>query len=190
MDITKKVMDKIKEIIEIDGFYITSKGDLSVGINDAEWVLSQKFYFDNQKDFEGFKELLYQMFENYVGVIEIETFNERRDRVEKEEREEYQQHEMRYLITDKGYRNSWKEANSVASYSNNVGKGIHFEIPHWMINNRDSSTEIIKSSDPEFRKILLEAAGRLENSIKNDEYTLSRAKTNLALINKELKYGK
>ena len=192
MEITEKVMKKIMDIIEIDGFHITSKGDPSVGIQDAEWELSHKFYFDNQKELDDFKESLYQLFENYCGEINIETFNERTTQIKKEEREQYQQYPTRYLIKSKGYNNSYMQVGRTGVYSGAIGDAIHMELPHWMTRNsyNDDDDDIIESTDPEFRKILLKAAGHLENEIRNEEYSLRNAKRNLALINFELNYGK
>lgn len=187
--LTKKVMERIMETIEVDGFYITSLGDTSAGIYDAEWTLSHKFYFDNEEEFKDFKELLYQMFENYVGEVVIETFDERQTESERLEREQYEQYPVRYLIMD---GSNFKQAGSTASYSSSVGDGIHMEFPHWMSEDgyNGHSTRIIKSSDKEFRKILLDEAGRLEHEINNEEYRLRNAKRNLTLIQKELNYGK
>lgn len=183
-------MDKVlDEIIEINGFYITAHGDPSAGILDAEWELSNKFYFDNQKEFDEFKESLYQLFENYCGEITIETFDERLTQISKEEKEHYQQFPKRYLIKSRDYNDSYKQAGSTASYSSSIGDAIHVDLPHWMSEGNYGDI-IIDSDNPEFRKILLKAAGQLERDINNDEYRLSNAKRNLAAIKLELKYGK
>ena len=189
MELTEKVMKKIMSIIKIDGFYIISHGDSSVGIFDAEWKLSNNFYFDNQKEVDIFKEELSKLFENYCGEVSIETFNERIAQIEAENKEEYESHSVRYLIKD---GNDFKQTDSLASYSGSIGDGIHFELPNYMSedNYNGHDTKIINSKNLEFRKILLKEANRLENEIKNEEYTLMNAKRNLALIEKELKYGK
>lgn len=188
MEITEKIVKKIMEIIEVSGFHITSYGDNDADISDIEWNLSNKFYFDNQKELEDFKENLYLLFENYCGGINIETFNERQIQIEKENREQYESFPMRFLIKD---GSNFKKAGSTASYSSAVGDGIHMELPSWMsVDEYNCDDKIIKSTDPEFREILLGEASRLEDRIRNDEYGLKNAKRNLKLIQQELKYGK
>ena len=189
MKFTEKVMKKIMDIIKVDGFYIVLHGDISVGIFDAEWKLSNNFYFDNQKEVDNFKEELLKLFDNYCGEVSIETFNERIAQIEAEDKEMYESYPVRYLIKD---GDNFKQTDSIASYGSSIGDGIHFELPNYM--SEDSynghDMKIINSKDPEFRKILLKEVNRLENEIKNEEYTLMNAKRNLALIEKELKYGK
>lgn len=186
MEITEKAMERIMSIIEIDGFHVTSYGDPSVGIFDAEWKVSEKFYFDNQEELDEFKKGLSELFENYCGEVSIETFNERQIQMDAEERQLYESYPVRYLI--KGdYSDCYMQAGRTGVYSGAVGDGIHMELPHWINEKTDG---VIKSTDPEFKKILLKAAGQLENEIRNDEYSLQNAKRNLALIQQELNYGK
>ena len=185
MEITEKAMERIMSIIEIDGFHVTSYGDPSVGMFDAEWKVSEKFYFDNQEELDDFKKGLSELFENYCGEVSIETFNERQLQIEAEERQRYESYPMRYLIRD--YGDCYMQAGRTAVYSSAVGDAIHVELPHYIKEDRD---DVIKSSDPEFRQILLQAAGQLEKEIHNDEYSLRNAKRNLALIRQELNYGK
>lgn len=180
---------KIMNIIEISGFYIISKGDSTVGINDAQWELQENFYFDNQEELEIFRNELKSIFENYCGDVTILTFEEQAKRNIDEEMTTYQQYPVRYLIRDKGY-NMYKEADFCASYSSNIGDGIHLELPSYISEKGDCETEVIKSTDLEFKKILLDEARQLESNINNYEYKLSVAKRNLELIMKELKYGK
>jgi len=188
MEITEKGIEKIMDIIEVSGFHIVSQGDPSVGMFDAEWEIRNNFYFDNQKELDEFKEELSKLFEGYVGDVTIETFDERLIQIETEERERYQSYPVRYLIRD---GNNFKIAGSTASYSSAVGDAIHMELPHWMSEEgyHGHDTKIIRSDKPEFREILLEAAGQLESEINNEEYRLRNAKRNLALIQQELKYG-
>lgn len=82
---------------------------------------------------------------------------------------------MKYLIKDKGY-NSYMMSHSVASYCNDPGKGIHDKLPHWMDENGDYETEVIKSTDPKFKVILRERMRDLEREINNYEYRLRDAK--------------
>lgn len=130
MEGSYKAIKKIMDIIKISGFYITSKGDESVGIFDARWELRHDFYFDNQQELEDFRAKLKAIYEDYCGQVTVETFEEYQKLVEDEERAQYQLHPVRYLIKSKEYSDSYKKANSVASYSSNVSEGIHFEHPH------------------------------------------------------------
>lgn len=172
-------------IMEVDGFHVVSPGDPTVGIFDAEWEVSEKFYFDNQQELDDFKKGLSELFENYCGEVSIMTFNERRIQMEAEERQLYESYPVRYLVRD--YGDCYMEAGRVGVYSSAVGDGIQVELPHFM---NEETEGVIKSSDPEFRQILLKAAGQLEREIQNDEYSLKNAKRNLALIKQELNYGK
>jgi len=185
MEITEKAMERIMSIIEIDGFHVTSHGDPSVGIFDAEWKVSEKFYFDNQDELNAFKEGLKRVFENYCGEVSIETFNERQTQIEAEERQRYESYPVRYLIRD--YGDCYMQAGRTGVYGSAVGDAIHVELPHYI---KEGVDDVIKSSDPEFQEILLKAAGRLEKQIINEEYSLRNAKRNLALIKQELNYGK
>jgi len=181
---------KIMDIIKISGFFITSEGDPTVGISDAVWNLEEDFYFDNQQELEIFRNELKKLFENYCGIVKVETFEEYQKLITDEEQDMYAQYPTRYLIKDKESSDLYKQADCCASYSSNVGEAIHFELPNYIPEEGDSEHEVIKSSDPEFKKILLDAAGDLERRISNDEYRLNIARRNLALIEKELKYGK
>jgi len=186
MENVEKLLKKINEVIEVSGFHVILKGDSSVGMLDSEWELSNNFYFDNQEELDAFKNELSLMFEGYCGAVTIETFNERELRVEQEELNLYQSYPVRYLIKDGSL---FKMAGRTGVYGNDVGDGIHMELPKWMTEHYEDE-QIIKSSDPKFRKILIEAAGELERKINNDEYSLRNAKRNLAAIERELKYGK
>jgi len=171
-------------MIKISGFYITSQGDPSVGINDAVWELKKDFYFDNEEELEDFRKEVVQLFDGYCGEVHAETIEEYEAEIEAEIREQYRQHNTRYLIRDD---RMFKKANSTASYSSSVGEAIHFELPSWM--NGSSEYDIIESTSQEFKGILTKAAGELESEINYLEYTLRNAKTNLKLITDELKYG-
>jgi hypothetical protein len=173
-------------MIKISGFYITSQGDPSVGINDAVWELKQDFYFDNEEELEDFRKEVVQLFDGYCGQVHVETIEEYEAEMEAEIREQYRQHNTRYLIRED---HMYKKANSTASYSSSVGDAIHFELPSWITEKRGCDSEIIESTSHEFKKILLNEAGSLESEINNLEYSLRNAKRNLKLINDELKYG-
>jgi len=103
--------------------------------------------------------------------------------------EKYQKYSIRYLIKDSGY-NSYKQANSAATYSSNIGDAIHFEIPKWMKEDGDFETKVIKSTDPEFKKIIINEYSRLEDEINNLMFKLKTAERNFQLLNDELYYGK
>jgi len=189
-EILKKILTNVEKIEKVTGFYITAPGDESVGINPATWKLENDFYFDMPEDLEEFKKELRSLFEFYCGeVTSVVTIEEFESQCEAEEQAYYEEFPIRYLIKD---GSNYKQAGSTASYSSSAAEGIHTEFPHWMsvdgYNGHD--TVIIKSSDEEFRKILLEEASRLESSINNDEYSLRNAKRRLRLIQQELKYGK
>jgi hypothetical protein len=175
-------------IIKVSGFHILSKGDPTVGINDASWELQDDFYFDNQEELEVFRKDIKVFFENYCGEVTVKTFEEVNKLIDEEERIYYKiQYPVRYLIRDKNIPDLYKQANYCASYSSDVGTAIHAELPDWL---SDDENEIIKSTDPEYKKILLKTADKLEKEIGDEEYRLNIAKHNLSLIKKELKYIK
>lgn len=181
------ILNNVEKIMKIKGFYITANGDPSVGINPATWELRNDFYFDNQEELEEFRKELKSFFEFYCGeVTDVLTFEEEQQMIDEEIREQYRQHNTRYLIRKD---NMYKKTNSTASYSSSVGDAIHFELPSWMNYKEYCDSEIIESTSREFKKILLDAAGKLESEINNHEYLLRNAKRNLKLINDELKYG-
>jgi len=186
----RKILTKIENIIKITGFYVTAPGDESVGIFPATWTVENEFYFDTPEELEEFKKELRGLFEFYCGeVTSVVTFEEQQAQCDLEEQAYYEEFPTRYLIKDGSV---FKKAGSIAIYTGNAAEGIHTELPHWMTEDgyNGHNTVIIKSTDPEFRKILLEEAGRLESSINNDEYSLRNAKCRLRLIQQELKYGK
>lgn len=82
---------------------------------------------------------------------------------------------MKYLIKDKGY-NNFMMANSVASYCNDPGKGIHDKLPSWLSEKGDIETDVIKSTDPEFKVILRRRMMELEREINNYEGRLRDAR--------------
>jgi len=185
-----KILENVEKIETVTGFYITAPGDPSVGINPATWKLENDFYFDNPEELEEFKKELRSLFEFYCGeVTNVGTFEEYEAQCEAEERAYYEEFPVRYIIKDGSV---FKKAGSTAVYGSSAAEGIHSELPHWMkIDGYNGhNTVIIKSTDPEFRKILLEEAGRLESEINNDEYSLRNAKNRLRLIQQELKHGK
>ncbi len=64
--------------MKVTGFYVTAKGDSSVGINPIEWKILGNFYFDNQEELESFRKDLKNTFTNLCGeIVIVETFEER-----------------------------------------------------------------------------------------------------------------
>jgi len=185
-----KFLTNIENIMKITGFYVTASGDESVGIMPSTWEIKNDFYFDNHNELVKFKIEIKNLFEYYCGeIINIITFEEHQSQCNDEIKEHYQQYPIRYLIRD---GNNFKIANCTASYSSNVGDGIHFELPSWMSEEgyNGADTVIIKSDNPEFRNILIKEAGQLERQIRDEESRISNAKRNLEFIQTELNYGK
>ena len=147
----------------------------------------QDFYFDDQEELEEFKNQLKELFTNYCGEISfIETYEDYQKQIDAEDFEYFAEFPIRYLIRDKDHSyDLFKQADFSASYSNEVGTAIHTELPKWI----PEEGQVIKSTDPMYKEILLKAAERLENEIKNNEYQLKNAKINLHIINKELNIG-
>ena len=189
MDMYKKIVENVEKIITVSGFHVTAPGDDSVGIPSASWEIRNDFHFDNQEELEEFRKEIKNMFEWYCGeVTSVVTFEEHQAMLDAEDAEFYEKHPVRYLIKD---GNNYKQAGSTASYGSEVGDAIHMELPHWMSEDgyNGHDTKIIKSTDKEFKEILLQAAGQLEDEIRNAEYRLRNAKRNLGLIQNELKHG-
>jgi hypothetical protein len=186
-----KILKNIEKIDKVTGFYITAPGDPSVGINPATWTLENDFYFDTPEELEEFRKELKGLFEFYCGeVTSVVTFEENQAMCDLEEQSYYEQFPVRYLIRDKDSGlDSYKQAGSTATYSSSVGDAIHSELPHWIPEEGSSDSEVIKSTDPRFKQILLREAQRLENEINNEEYRLKNARRNLRLIQQELKLG-
>ena len=191
MKITDKLIKNISKIMKIRGFIVSTTGDPSVGINPASWKIEEDFYFDNQEELEEFRLELKALFENYCGESpDVMTYEEYQNLIDGEDLEYFSEHPVRYLIRDRGYgEDTFKQSKCAASYSSDVGTGIHEELPKWIPENGDTSTEVIKSTDPKYREILLMEARRLEQQIRNDEDRLKRAKTNMRIIIKELNIG-
>lgn len=189
MDKYKKIVENMEKIDKVSGFYITAPGDPSVGIPSASWEMKNEFYFDTPEELQEFKKEIKALFEWYCGeVTSVVTFEEHQAMLDAEDAEFYKMHPVRYLIKD---GNNYKQAGSTASYGSDVGDAIHMELPHWMSEDgyNGHDTKIIKSTDKEFKEILLQAAGQLEDEIRNAEYRLRNAKRNLGLIQNELKHG-
>lgn len=185
-----KILTKVEKIMKIEGFYITANGDSSVGINPSTWELRNDFYFDNQEELEEFRKELKSFFESYCGeVADVLTFEEERQMIEAEERQYFEEFPVRYLILDKNYHDLYKQANSAARYSNDVGTAIHHKLPAWIPEEGNVDMEVIPSTELKFKKILVLEAERLEKQISYGEQILKNAKTNLLMIQKELKYG-
>jgi len=185
-----KIVENIMKIIKISGFHITTQGDLSVGINSVTWEIINDFYFDNQDQLEEFRDEIKQLFEFYCGGnIKVQTIEEYQAMLNAEDQILFNQYPVRYLIKD---GNSYKRADSTASYSSNVGDAIHFKLPNWISEDgyNGHDTKIIKSTENEYWDILKEEASRLEHEIRDEEYRLEIAKRNLRIIQKELNYKK
>jgi hypothetical protein len=184
----RKILTNIEKIMKVTGFYITAPGDESVGIFPATWKLENDFYFDTPEDLEEFRKELKNLFEFYCGeVTDVMTFEELQTESDREEEDFYKEFPIRYLLRDKdSHSDLYKQAGSIASYSSNVGDAIHCELPSWI---SEFDTEIIKSTESRFKKILLQEAERLENKIHNEEHILHNAKRNLRIIQQELKFG-
>jgi len=184
-----KIVENVEKIIQVTGFYVTAVGDPSVGINSATWEINNDFYFDNPEELEEFRKEIKNLFEFHCGeVVKVITFEEHQAIIDTENEEMYKMYPVRYLIKD---GNNFKQANSIASYSNDVGDSIHFELPSWIDeNNEFGEDRVIKSTDDEYWRILKEAAGLLENEIRNNEYSLKNTKRNLKLIQNEFKHAK
>jgi hypothetical protein len=191
MKITAKFIKNVEKIMKVTGFIISANGDPSVGINPTSWKLEEDFYFDDQEELEAFRAELKIFFENYCGeVAHVQTYEEYQKQIDAEDIEYFQQYPVRYLIRDRGYgADIFKQANFCASYSSDVGTGIHAELPKWIPEKGDTETEVIKSTDPMYKEILRREAERLENQIRNEEYRLGIARTNLRIIAKELNIG-
>ena len=168
-----------------------ASGDPSVGINPATWKLEEDFYFDDQEELEEFKNQLKELFTNYCGEISfIETYEKYQKQIDAEDLEYFAEFPVRYLIRDKDHSSDiFKQADFCASYSSEVGTAIHTELPKWIPEEGNSNTQVIKSTDPMYKEILLKAAQRLENEIRDEEYRLKNAKLNLNIITKELNIG-
>jgi Fe2+ transport system protein B len=191
MKITNEFLKNISKIMKITGFIISAQGDSSVGINPTTWKLEEDFYFDDQEELEEFRNQLKELFTNYCGEISfIETYEEYQKQIDAEDLEYFAEFPVRYLIRDRGYgADIFKQANFCASYSSEVGTAIHTELPKWIPEKGDAEYEVIKSTDSMYKEILLKAAERLENEIRDEEYRLKNAKLNLRIINKELNIG-
>jgi len=74
---TNKMLKKIMEIVEVDSFHITLNESENVDLDKIKWELSSKFYFDNLKEVDNFKEGLSQLFEKHFGDVNVETFNQK-----------------------------------------------------------------------------------------------------------------
>ena len=187
MEITNKLLKNISKIMKVSGFIISAQGDPSVGINPATWKLEEDFYFDDQEELEEFKNQLKELFTNYCGEISfVETYEEYRKQIDAEDLEYFTEFPVRYLIRDRDYGvDIFKQADCCASYSSEVGTAIHTELPKWI----PEEGQVIKSTDPMYKEILLKAAERLENEIRDEEYRLKNAKLNLRIIAKELNIG-
>ena len=189
MEKYEKILKNVEKIIEVKGFYITAHGDPSVGILPATWELRNNFYFDNQEELDEFRKEIKLMFEWYCGEnTDVITFEEHEAMLEQEDQMTYEEFPVRYLIRE---GNNYKKAYTTAVYGSSAVEGIHFKLPDYIkedgYNGHD--TVIIKSTDPEFKEILLEEAERLETEIRNEVFRISNARKNLELIQRELKYG-
>lgn len=190
MEVPDKLIRNIMDIIKIKGFYIGIAGDPSVGIPNSTWELRNDFYFDNQEEFDEFKKKLRLFFEDYCGeVASVTTIDEYEKMLIEEDKEYFRQFPVRYLIRDRDFGTVYKQADSRASYSGDLGTGIHTELPSWIPENGDISTEVIKSTDPKYKDILEMEAKRLQDHIATTEAITKQARKNLEIIKKELSLG-
>ena len=191
MENSDKLLKNVSKIIKVKGFIIFAEGDPSVGINPTSWKLEEDFYFDNKEELETFRTELKVLFESYCGDITyVETYEEYQTQIDAEDIEYFKEFPIRYLIRDREYgSDTFKQANFCASYSSDVGTGIHTELPTWIPEKGNTDSEVIKSTNPMYKEILLKAAERLERKIRDEEYILNIAKTNLRIIAKELNLG-
>ena len=73
------------EEVKVSMFFITVKGDDSVGLPDQQFTLEPDFYFEDQGALDNFKEDISQAFENAFGEpTYIETAEELKAREELE----------------------------------------------------------------------------------------------------------
>lgn len=71
--------------INSDGFYVNFYGDPSVGIFDQEWVINGEFTFENESEFNMFKEMIKSSFEYCSDTpLIVESFEEREERINSE----------------------------------------------------------------------------------------------------------
>lgn len=92
---------------------------------------------------------------------------------------------MKYLIKDKGY-NNYMRSDFIGMYCNDPGKGIHDKLPHWLNEDGDFETEVIKSTDPEFKRILKETMSDLQHRVNDYGWKINEAKKSLDKINQTL----
>ena len=188
MEITEKTMKKIMDIIEVDGFHVVSHGDNEAGMLDAEWEIKNKFYFDNKKELDEFKEELSKLFEGYVGDVAIETFKERQDKIEADIKMQYETHPVRYLIKDDGMSNMYmRPAPLTGMYSGDVGECIHFELPHWY--SKDSK-DVIPSTSELYWEIIKKALHDQQRTADVNGQHYFSAKRSINNLLQELNYGK
>ena len=64
------------EEIKTKGFYVTSYGDPSVGINDAIWTVKGGFFFNSEEELEEFRKGLLELFESVADNLSVCTFEE------------------------------------------------------------------------------------------------------------------
>ena len=197
MENTEKLFKNISKIMKITGFIISAQGDSSVGINSATWKLEEDFYFDDQEELEEFKNQLKELFTGYCGEISfVETYEEYQKQIDVEDIQYFEQFPVRYLIRDidGGWSNTYRQANSespnkTVKYSGYIGTAIYTKLPHGIPEEGNNDFQVIKSTNPMYKEILLKAVEPLENEIRDEEYRLKNAKLNLNIINKELNLG-
>jgi len=80
MKITKKLLTNLLKIMKINGFHIIVGGE-----NPTTFNVEGGFYFDNANELQYFRERLESLFADHCGgEVNVETFNERDDRLAKE----------------------------------------------------------------------------------------------------------
>jgi hypothetical protein len=68
--------------IKTKGFYVTSFGDPSVGINDATWTINGGFFFTDDEEIEEFKKGLLETFGLIADNLTVCTFEEYDEEIE------------------------------------------------------------------------------------------------------------
>lgn len=71
-----KLLNKLNNMIEIKGFYISEPGDPSVERPATTWALKGYFIFEDNDELNTFKSNLQKTFENYCGVAKVQTIDE------------------------------------------------------------------------------------------------------------------
>lgn len=88
---------------------------------------------------------------------------------------------FKYLIKDTEV-NSFLTSSGCATHSNDIGECIHNNLPHYISEEGDCDTEVIRSDNPRFNEILIKGASNLEKSIDENQSELDRINKNIKLL--------